>query len=179
MNLRSIVSEMRLYVCNHIINRIPSHSVRLAFYRRVMRFKIGKQTFIFMGCTFDCVGGLLIGANSVINANCRLDSRGGLNIGDSVSISNDTIILTADHDMNNNMEGRALSVKIRDYVWVGTRSMILPGVEIKTGSVIAAGSVVTKDVIENTVVGGVPAKLIKTRLNPRFDYNASYKRLFQ
>lgn len=76
-----------------------------------MQFKIGDHSYIFMGCTFDCSGGLAIGANSVINPKCRLDPRGGLTIGNSVSISNDSIILTADHDMNNNMEGRVLPVK--------------------------------------------------------------------
>jgi acetyltransferase-like isoleucine patch superfamily enzyme len=144
-----------------------------------MGFKIGKNSYIFMGCTFDSSGGLEVGENSVINPNCRLDTRGGLTIGDSVSISSDTIILTADHDMSNNMEGRVLPIKIEDYVWVGTRSMILPGVEVKKGSVIAAGALVTRSVQENAVVGGVPARVLRIRENPRFDYNASYKRLFQ
>lgn len=53
------------------------------------------------------------------------------------------------------------------------------GVEVKRGSVIAAGAIVTKNVDENAVVGGVPAKILRTRINPLFNYNASYKRLFQ
>ncbi|MDQ6812948.1 MAG: acyltransferase [Bacteroidota bacterium] len=132
-----------------------------------------------MGCTFDCAGGLTIGDHSVINANCRLDPRGGLTIGDNVSISSNAIILTADHDMNNNMEGRQVATKIGSFVWVGTRVMILPGVEVKSGSVLAAGAIVVNKVEKNCVVGGVPAKVLRIRENPMFDYNASYKRLFQ
>jgi acetyltransferase-like isoleucine patch superfamily enzyme len=57
--------------------------------------------------------------------------------------------------------------------------MILPGVEVKSGSVIAAGAIVTKTVIENSVVGGIPARLLKNRDRPTFGYIARYKRLFQ
>jgi acetyltransferase-like isoleucine patch superfamily enzyme len=179
MNLRTVIAELKLYICNHLISRVPSHTIRLTYYKTVMKFKIGEGSYIFMGCTFDCSQGLTIGQNSVINSNCRVDPRGKVSIGNNVSISNDTIILTADHDMNNNMEGRMLEVTIGDFVWIGTRSMILPGVKINKGSVVAAGSIVTKNIEPNAVVGGVPAKVIKIRTNPLFNYNASYKRLFQ
>uniref|UniRef100_UPI003F4E7103 acyltransferase n=1 Tax=Flavobacterium ovatum TaxID=1928857 RepID=UPI003F4E7103 len=132
-----------------------------------------------MDCKFDCAKGLTIGNNSVINANCRLDSRGGLEIGNNVSISEDVILLTADH--NEDLLGvvnREKNVYIDDYVWIGTRAMILPGVNINKGAIIAAGSVVTKNVEALVVVGGIPAKFIKIRPE-KFDYTANYKRLFQ
>jgi acetyltransferase-like isoleucine patch superfamily enzyme len=178
MKLRVILSEFNTYICNNVINRIPSHTIRLFYYRKVMRFKIGKGSHIFLHCTFDTALGLQMGENSVINAKCRLDTRGGIFIGNNVSISNETTILSADHDMDNNMDGRVKSVHLDDYIWIGTRAMILPGVSIQRGAVIAAGAVVSKNVEENTVVGGIPAKFIKTRVNPSFNYTANYKRLF-
>lgn len=174
--MSSFLSEFRLYLCNNWISGIPSHTFRLWFYRKVMGFKIGKESSIFMNCKFDCAGDLLIGENSVINANCRLDSRGGLEIGSNVSISEDVILLTADHDEIFDVTGRNKKVIIDDYVWIGTRAMILPGVTIGKGAVIAAGAVVTKKVETLTVVAGVPAKPIKIRPG-KFDYSASYRRL--
>ena len=132
-----------------------------------------------MNAKFDCAKGLTIGINSVINSNCRLDSRGFLEIGNNVSISEDVILLTADH--NEDLLGvlnREKNVFIGDYVWIGTRAMVLPGVKIGKGAVIAAGAVVTKNVEPLAVVGGIPAKFIKTRTE-KFDYTARYKRLFQ
>ncbi|WP_366182385.1 acyltransferase [Flavobacterium ovatum] len=177
--MKRFFSEFRLYICNHLICHIPSHRVRLWFYKNIMDFHIGKGSTIFMDCKFDCAKGLTIGNNSVINANCRLDSRGGLEIGNNVSISEDVILLTADH--NEDLLGvvnREKNVYIDDYVWIGTRAMILPGVNINKGAIIAAGSVVTKNVEALVVVGGIPAKFIKIRPE-KFDYTANYKRLFQ
>jgi acetyltransferase-like isoleucine patch superfamily enzyme len=74
--------------------------------------------------------------------------------------------------------GRNKAVAIEDYVWIGTRAMILPGVSIAKGAVVAAGSVVSKDVEPFQVVGGVPAKLITIR-NSELRYKLAYQRLFQ
>jgi acetyltransferase-like isoleucine patch superfamily enzyme len=177
--MSSFFSELRLYICNNFIAHFPSHRVRLWFYRKVMKFSIGTGTTIFMNCKFDCAKGLIIGNNSCINANCRLDSRGLLVIGNNVSISEDVIFLTADHNEELlGIPGREKKVSIADYVWIGTRAMILPGVSISKGAVVAAGAVVTKDVEQLAVVGGIPAKFIKYRTE-NFDYISSYKRLFQ
>jgi maltose O-acetyltransferase len=64
-----------------------------------MKFTIGKGSVVLMHCWFDAVGGLTIDTNVVMDRLCRLDTRGGINIGKNVSISNDTIILTASHDI--------------------------------------------------------------------------------
>lgn len=134
-----------------------------------------------MDCTFDCKKNLTIGDNSVINSKCRLDPRGGIVIGNNVSISNEVIILTADHDLSTPaLDGRVRGVKIADYVWIGTRAIIMPGVKIERGAVIAAGALVAKDVGAFDVVAGVPAKVIKRReSNTTLHYSASYRRLFQ
>jgi acetyltransferase-like isoleucine patch superfamily enzyme len=177
--MKRFLSETRLYICNHIVAHIPSHTIRLWFYNKVMGFKIGKGSTILMNCSFDCTRSFTIGENSTINAGCRLDNRGGITIGNNVSISSDVVILTADHDMNSSdFAGRINPVFIEDYVWVGIRATILPGVNVEKGAVLAAGSLVTKNINSYQVVGGVPAKFIKNR-NNNLSYKVSYKGLLQ
>lgn len=144
-----------------------------------MGFKIGEGTTILMRCKFYCAKGLVIGKYSVINSNCLIDSRGDVYIGNSVSISEGSVILSSDHDMNSNdFRGRTRKVHIEDYVWLGFRSLVLPGISIDKGAVVAAGSVVTKSVSASAVVGGVPAKLINMRKGvPKYQLN--YKRFLQ
>jgi acetyltransferase-like isoleucine patch superfamily enzyme len=175
-----VLAELRLYVCNNWVSHMPSHRIRLLFYRRVMGFKIGKNSYIHMGCSFDAARGLEIGNDSVINAKCRLDTRENIKIGNNVSISNEVIILTADHDMDSpHFTGRNFPITIADYVWIGTRAMLLPGVTLGIGSVVAAGAVVTKSVDSYKVVGGIPARIIKERLCRELEYTVTYRRLFQ
>ena len=131
-----------------------------------------------MNCKFDCAKGLTIGINSTINPNCRIDPRGNIIIGNNVSISEDVIILTADHDMNSeSFGGRNKKTVIDDFVWIGTRVMLLPGVKIGKGAIIAAGAIVTKDVDSFSVMAGIPAKIIKQRPENNINYSASYRRL--
>ena len=108
-----------------------------------------------------------------------MDTRGDIIIGDNVSISEEVIILTVDHDMNTtNFGPRPRSVIIEDYVFIGTRAMILPGIKIERGAIIAAGAIVTKDVKAADVVAGIPAKKITTRPDS-YNYTAQYRRLFK
>jgi acetyltransferase-like isoleucine patch superfamily enzyme len=179
MNLKGIFSELRLYLCNEWIAGVPSHRVRLWFYKAVMKFTIGNKSSIHMHCSFDSTKGLAIGNNCVISPKCRLDARGGIFIGNKVGISQEVIILTADHDINSTTgSGRTKGVVIADYVWIGTRATILPGVTIGKGAVVAAGAVVTKNVEPYSVVGGVPAKLMAQR-NQDLNYEGVHRRLFQ
>jgi acetyltransferase-like isoleucine patch superfamily enzyme len=174
-----ILSELRLYICNEIVSALPSHRIRHWFYSKVMKFALHPHCSVFMHCSFDCAAGLVVGEYTVIHSKCRLDSRGGLFIGSRVSISQDVIVLTADHIVNSeNFEGRTRQVVIEDYAWIGTRATILPGVRIGKGAVVAAGAVVIKDVDDYSIVGGVPAKLIGTRSH-NLNYGEVYTRLFQ
>jgi acetyltransferase-like isoleucine patch superfamily enzyme len=177
--MKSYCSELRLYICNHFIANIPSHRFRLWYYKRIMGLEIGNNSTILMKTVIDCSKGIKIGYNSVVNSRCRLDNRGGISIGNSVSISSDVVILTADHDMNTpDFAGRTRGVIIEDYVWVGTHAIIMPGITIGIGAVVAAGSLVTKNVMPYQVVAGVPAKFIKERVKD-LKYDPTYKRLFQ
>lgn len=167
-----------LYFCNHVVARIPSHTLRQTFYRDAMLFEIGPRSFIFLGAHFDCRGGFFLGANSVINQNCRLDNRGTLRIGSNVSISAEVCILTADHDPHSlSFAGRNRPVEIDDFVFIGTRATILPGVKIGRGAFVAAAAVVTKDVPPFAIVAGNPARPIGQR-PADLNYQLDYGRLF-
>ena len=108
-------------------------------------------------------GVLKVGKNSRVNG-AHIDAQKAVIIGENVRIAPYTIILDSDfHDLKNHFtEGAAAPVVIEDNVWLATRCTILKGVTVGRNSVVATGAVVTKDVPPNTVVAGVPAKVIKT-----------------
>ena len=176
--MRRFLSELRLYLCNHVVASIPSNAFRLLFYRRIMGFELGRGVAIYLGARFYCAKGLSMGENSVLNENCRVDSRGGVFIGKNVAIASESCILTADHDPGTpDFGGRTRPVVVQDFCFIGTRAMILPGVTLKRGAVVAAGAVVTRDVESMTVAAGVPARTLGKR-NPQLSYNSSSRRLF-
>lgn len=107
---------------------------------------------------------ITVGKNVFINSGCCFQDQGGIEIGDDVLIGQQVVIATINHDLNPAKRGNMFfaPVKIGNGVWIGAHATILAGVTIGNGAVIASGAVVNKDVPENTVVGGVPAKIIKT-----------------
>jgi maltose O-acetyltransferase len=159
------------YLTNHLIAHTPSFGLRRGWYRRVLGISLGSGSGVHLGCYVWFYGpgqirrdGVAIGANSRINRDCTLDVRGGLTIGENVSISPEVAILTAQHgvaDPEFRVESRR--VVIEDNVFVGTRAIILPGVTLGRGSVVAAGAVVTRDVPPLAIVAGVPARVVGTR----------------
>ena len=104
-----------------------------------------------------------LGKNVFINAGCKFQDQGGIYIGDNVLIGHNVVLATLNHDENPNKRGnlKPSSIRIGDDVWIGSNVTVLSGVNIGDGAIVAAGAVVTKDVAENTVVAGVPAKYIR------------------
>lgn len=177
--MKRVLSELRLYLCNEVVSGLPSRRLRHLFYKRVMKFRLHPQSSLFMHCTFDCAEGLSVGKFSIIHAGCRIDPRGGVRIGNRVQVSQQAMIITADHLMNSPVfESRQRPVVVEDYAWIGPRAIILPGVTVGRGAVVAAGAVVNKNVEPYTMVGGVPAKVIGER-NTELSYGDHYSRLFQ
>ena len=106
---------------------------------------------------------ITIGKNIFINTGCHFQDMGGITIGDNVLIGQNVCMATLNHDLNPMKRGDmiALPIKIGNNVWIGSNATILPGVTIGENSVIASCSLVNKDVPPNTVVAGIPAKIIK------------------
>ena len=170
---------------------IPSHTVRLFFYRTIFRVKIGKDSSIHWRAEFNQPAGVAIGHNTVIGNDAFLDGRAKqflrwrkehgypLTIGNNVSIAGEVRIYTMEHDVDDpNFAEVGGKVVIEDYVVIGSRVTILPGVTIGKGAVVASGAVVTHDVAPYTIVGGVPAGFIKNRTKD-LRYTLKFSRLFQ
>jgi maltose O-acetyltransferase len=156
---------------------VPSYAIRRAWYRHVMGVAMGSGSAIQLGCYLWSYGPrsnrrqkTSIGERTVINRGCCLDARSGLKIGSDVSISPEVAILTTQHNVNDPafaLQGRA--VEIEDHVWIGMRAIVLPGVKIGRGAVVAAGAVVTRDVAPLDIVAGVPARTVGRRsLDPAY-----------
>lgn len=128
----------------------------------------GKNINVEHGANFGTGKGIIIGSHSGLGINCKV--RGPLIIGDDVMMGPDVIIFTENHCTTRTdipMRGQgslpAQKVVINSDVWIGARVIILPGINIGKGAIIAAGAVVTKDVPDYSIVGGCPAKVIKYR----------------
>ncbi|MET2981903.1 acyltransferase [Gordonia polyisoprenivorans] len=126
------------------------------------RVRLYKQVEIYM----DATGAkLIIGKNTFLNRRTEICCRDQVVIGDNCAISWDVVITDTDY---HNIEGAAPStspVSIGHKVWVGARAMILKGVEIGDGAVIAAGSVVTRSIPAGALVAGAPAKIVRQQVS--------------
>jgi acetyltransferase-like isoleucine patch superfamily enzyme len=131
--------------------------------------KKGGKLVVLDRCTMLDPFAMRFGKDIFINENCTIEGMGGLTIGDNVIVGTGSQIWTFNHnfqrtDMPIRYQGEtAKPVHIEDDVWIAAGCIILPGVTIGKGSVVAAGSIVTKDVAPYSIVGGNPARLIKSR----------------
>lgn len=112
----------------------------------------------------DCGKNITIGENVFFNSGCKFQDQGGIIIEDGALIGHNVMLATLNHCMipeqRANLE--PAPIHIGKNVWIGANAMVLPGVTVGDGAVVAAGAVVTKDVPENAIVGGIPAKQIKS-----------------
>lgn len=140
--------------------------IRRFFYKFYLK-KMGKNVIINSHVLFEVPENIEIGDYSTINRSCWFSGGGGLIIGNDVLIGPNVIIHTANHNFENSkmpfrLQGHTYkSVTIKNNVWIGAGAIILPGVIINSNSIIAAGAVVTKDVAEGVIVGGIPARILK------------------
>jgi maltose O-acetyltransferase len=128
-----------------------------------------------------------IGEDTIIGEQFTLDGRkqlkgseGGIEIGNHVDVASQVMIWTSQHDLSDpDMKAIEAKVTIGDYVFIGPRSIILPGVTIGRGAVIGAGAVVTKNVPEGKMFAGIPAKEIGERNLKELNYRLGRARWFQ
>ena len=164
----------------HCLNdHLPSHIVRIAAFR-ILGGRIGPRSAIHMGTHYFQPSGIEIGSDTIIGFSSFLDGRESLIIGNHVDIASEVMIYNSEHDIHSpDFKAVNSPVEIGDYVFIGPRVIILPGVKVGRGAIIAAGAVVTKDVPEYSIVGGVPAKVIGERTNKTPKYILGRARLFQ
>jgi acetyltransferase-like isoleucine patch superfamily enzyme len=166
MKILNIKTQAGLFIIafhNILYNIIPFFFLK-NFYLSLTGAKIGKCTYIHILVRFTFLGKLFIGDNTTINFGCFLDNRGDLRIGNNVMIGHNSKIYTTGHDIrDNHFQGFYSSVDISDNVVIFPNTIIMPGVKIGKNAIILNGSVITKDVDKDSVMGGNPARFIKSR----------------
>jgi acetyltransferase-like isoleucine patch superfamily enzyme len=175
MNVKIFLYGLYFYSLK-LLAYFPSQKVRLFMLRKIYRAKISSGAVIYMGFEIRTPARLSISKNTIIGHNAVLDARGGLRIGSNVNLSSEVMIWTAQHDHRCADFGVIEKpVVLGDYAWLGPRTIVLPGVTVGEGAVVAAGAVVTKDIPPYAIVAGIPAKIIGQRNNKlRYTLGESY-----
>lgn len=157
-----------------LLKIIRNHDNYIAMFIRFICLKncaksCGDNVAVFSNVYLYRVHELEIGNNVSIHPLCYIDAAGGIIIGNDVSIAHNSTILSEEHkysDVNQNIKDQGCEFKrttIENNVWIGAGCRILAGCHIESGSIIGAGAVVKNRVYANSVMGGVPAKLIRKR----------------
>jgi maltose O-acetyltransferase len=165
------------WLYNDGLSHLPSRRVRTMVLRWWLGC-LGVGSGVQMHCRFLHGPGVHLGERCVINHGCLLDGRRyPIRVGSDVSIGPEAAILTLGHDPRSpDFADRGGPVTIGDHVWIGFRAIVLPGVTIGEGGVVAAGAVVSRDVPPFTIVAGNPARPIGSRSHP-LSYALSYRPL--
>lgn len=137
---------------------------RRALFAKLIGQPVDEGFSLFPPFYTDFGKNISLGRRVFINAGCCFQDQGGIEIGDDCLIGHQVVLATLNHDPDPQKRGNMFPAPIRlgRGVWVGSHATILPGVTVGDNAIVAAGAVVTRDVPANTVVGGVPARVLKT-----------------
>ena len=140
----------------------PEEVTRL--FSKLIGKPVGEGFCLFPPFYTDYGQNITIGKNVFLNTSCHFQDQGGITIGDGTLIGHNVVLATLNHDEapERRQHTYPAPIVIGKNVWIGANATVTPGVTIGDGAIVAAGAVVTKDVPPMTVVGGVPAKIIKT-----------------
>ena len=167
--MRDIEAEMiRSHaLCLKISSKKPTDPDYKSLLEELFQCEIDDSTAIVSPFYCDCGCRMTIGKNVIINKGATILSPGKVEIEDNVLIGPEVKIATVDHDFYDRHNLLHFGkVTIKENAWIGIGAIICPGVTIGKNAVVAAGAVVTKDVPDNVVVGGSPARFIK-ELDPQ------------
>ncbi len=148
---------------NRVINKLPSRHLRKWFYS-LLGAKFGTNSYPSRRVEILYPKGVCLEDGVSLGWFAELDARGGIRIGHDTNISSHVKLITGSHDIDSpEFQADFLPIHIGHHCWIGTGAIVLQGIKIGDGAVVCAGAVVTKDVPEWTVVGGVPAVEIRKR----------------
>lgn len=157
------VSQDAIRICMDINSTYHTPEEITALFAELTGQPVPEGFALFPPFNSDCGKNIHLGKNVFINSGCKFQDQGGIHIGDRALIGHNVVLATLNHPLDpahrSSMDPKP--IHIEEDVWIGSNATVLPGVRIGHGSVVAAGAVVTKDVPPLTVVGGVPAKVIK------------------
>lgn len=174
-HVRGGVNGFKQTLIERFIPWLPSKILRNVFIR-FYGVKASKNVHFYPGFTIRNPKGLIIEDGVNIGPKCLLDARKGLIIRRNAVIAYEAIIWSLNHDYNDeNFCGKGALTEIGAFAWICSRSVILPGIKIGEGAIVASGAIVTKDVPPYSIVGGVPAKIIGHREKNKYKYGYHLK----
>lgn len=157
------VSQEALRITAEINGRYHEPEALRALFSQLISKPVDESFALFPPFHTDCGKNIHIGKDVFINMGCKFQDQGGIFIGDGVLIGHNVVLATLNHAKSPKDRGTMIPapIHIGNHVWIGSNATILPGVTIGDGAIVAAGAVVTKDVPDNTIVGGVPASVLR------------------
>lgn len=159
--MRAMSLETRR-LCAEMNNGVYTDEEIRTYMSGVTGQEVDESFSLFVPFTADFGKNIKIGKNVFINSGCRFQDQGGITIGDGSLIGHNVVLATINHDYNPKKRGMMYlkPIVLEENSWIGSNATILPGITIGENSIVAAGSVVTKDVPANTIVAGNPAKFM-------------------
>lgn len=159
--MRAVSLETRR-LCAEMNNGVYTDEEIRTYMSGVTGQEVDESFSLFVPFTADFGKNIKIGKNVFINSGCRFQDQGGITIGDGSLIGHNVVLATINHDYNPKKRGTMYlkPIVLEENSWIGSNATILPGITIGENSIVAAGSVVTKDVPANTIVAGNPAKFM-------------------
>ena len=159
----SKISAKAQRICAEINSKYHEQNELVSLLSDLTGQEIDQSVSIFPPFSSEFGMNLHISKNVFINAGVRIQDTGGVWIDEGALIGHNVVLATLNHDLEPSRRQNLIPapIHIGKNVWIGSNATVLQGVTVGENSVIAAGAVVTKDVPANSIVGGVPAKLIK------------------
>jgi acetyltransferase-like isoleucine patch superfamily enzyme len=158
------ISNDAMRITAELNNKYHAPEEIRALFSRLIGKQVSETFMMFPPFQTDFGKNITIGESVFINSGCRFQDQGGITIGDNALIGHNVVLATLNHGFAPADRSTAYPspIVIGKNVWIGASATIIPGVTVGDNAIIAAGAVVTKNVPENAVVGGVPAKILKT-----------------
>jgi acetyltransferase-like isoleucine patch superfamily enzyme len=163
MDLFNKYSQEALKITMEINNKYHTPKELVELFSRLTSQDVDESFRLFPPFFTDCGKNITVGKNVFINACCKFQDQGGITIGDGVLIGHNVTLATLNHEENPDERQNIYPkpIKIGNNVWIGSNATVLQGVTIGDGAIIGANAVVTRNVPQNTIVAGVPAKVIR------------------
>lgn len=157
------VSQEAIRICMDINSTYHTPEELVGIFEELTGRPVPDGFALFPPFNTDCGKNIHLGRDVFINSGCKFQDQGGVYIGDRALIGHNVVLATLNHPLDpaHRSSLEPAPIHLEDDVWIGSGAIVLPGVRIGHGSVVAAGAVVNKDVPPMTVVGGIPAKPIK------------------
>ena len=169
-HVRGGLNGFKSSIYTFIIPNIPSKTLRNRLIR-CFGVQASNNVLFWPGFSVRNPKGLIIEDGVSIGPKCLLDARKGLTIHRNAVIAYEAIIWSLNHDYNDKFFcGKGAHTEIGAFAWICSRAIILPGVNVGEGAIVASGAIVTKDVPPYSIVAGVPAKLIGKREKKSYEY---------